>query len=93
MIIGILKESGAEKRVAMLPGEVAVLKKLGVDIIVEHGAGEKAFASDKEYLSAGALISDRKDLISKSSFLLSVNPLLEENIRFFQGRTGSLFGR
>jgi NAD(P) transhydrogenase subunit alpha len=84
MIIGILRESGAENRVAMLPGEVAVTKKMGVDIIVERGAGEKAFASDKQYLSAGALISDRGDLISKSSFLLSVNPLLEENLDSFR---------
>jgi len=59
MIIGILKESGAEKRVAMLPGEVAAIKKLGVDIIVERGAGEKAFVSDNQYQSSGALISDR----------------------------------
>ena len=84
MVIGILKESGAEKRVAMLPGEVAVIKKLGVDIIVENGAGEKAWASDTEYLSAGASISGRKDLISKSSFLLCVNPPLEENLDSFR---------
>jgi len=83
MVIGILKESGAEKRVAMLPREVAVIKKLGVDIIVENGAGEKAWASDSEYQSAGASIAGRKDLISKSSFLLSVNPLLEETIDSF----------
>jgi NAD(P) transhydrogenase subunit alpha len=84
MVIGILKESGAEKRVAMLPGEVVVIKKLGVDIIVENGAGEKAWASDTEYLSAGASITGRKDLISKSSFLLCVNPPLEENLDSFR---------
>jgi NAD(P) transhydrogenase subunit alpha len=80
MVIGILKESGAEKRVAMLPGEVAIIKKLGVDIIVEQDAGEKAFASDNEYVSAGASVAGRPDLISKSSFLLSVNLLPEENL-------------
>jgi NAD(P) transhydrogenase subunit alpha len=79
MVIGILKESGAEKRVAMLPGEVAIIKKLGVNIIVENGAGDKAWASDTDYLSAGASVAGRKDLISKSSFLLCVNPPLEEN--------------
>jgi len=84
MIIGILKESGAEKRVAMLPGKVAAIKKLGVEIIVERGAGEKAFASDNKYQEAGASISERNDLISKCSFLLSVNPLLEENINSFR---------
>ena len=35
MVIGILKESGAERRVAMLPGEVAILVKLGVTVNVE----------------------------------------------------------
>jgi H+-translocating NAD(P) transhydrogenase subunit alpha len=83
MVIGILKESGAEKRVAMLPGEVAVTKKLGVDIIVEAGAGVKAWASDADYIAAGASIAGRGDLISKSSFLLCVNPPLEEKTDSF----------
>lgn len=83
MIIGILKETGAEKRVAMLPGELAVIKKLGVDFLVENGAGEKAFVSDTEYISAGAKLTAREEVISKSSFLLSVNPLLNESIDSF----------
>lgn len=83
MVIGILKESGAERRVAMLPGEVAVLKKLGVSVIVEKGAGMHAWASDSEYLSAGASVADRKDLISGASFLLSVNPPLEDDLQVF----------
>jgi NAD(P) transhydrogenase subunit alpha len=83
MIIGILKESGAEKRVAMLPGEVAVIKKLGVEIIVEYGAGEKAFVSDKDYSAAGASLSGRRDLIANSAFILSVNPLIDENLNLF----------
>jgi H+-translocating NAD(P) transhydrogenase subunit alpha len=83
MVIGILKEPEAENRVAMLPGEVAVVKKMGVDIIVEAGAGERAFVTDQDYLSAGASVSDRKDIISKCSFLLSVNPLLDENLDSF----------
>jgi len=80
MILGILKESGAEKRVAMLPGEVAVAKKLGVEILVEQGAGERAFMFDNDYLKAGATIANRRDLISKSAFLLSVNPFPGEDL-------------
>lgn len=75
MTIGILKETGNEMRVAMLPGEVAVLKKLGVDIVLENGAGERAFASDSEYVSAGASLAERKDVLSKSILLLSVNTI------------------
>ena len=84
MILGILKESGAENRVAMLPGEVSVLKKLGIKVLVELQAGEKAFASDDSYIAAGAGIADRKKVISESDMLLSVNPLLHEDISFFR---------
>ena len=35
MIIGILKETGTENRVAILPGEVAALKKMGIEVLVE----------------------------------------------------------
>ena len=80
MLIGILKETGDEKRVAMLPGEVAIIKKCQVDIIVEKGAGEKAYASDDEYLAAGATVSSREDIISKSSLILSVNPCSKRNL-------------
>ena len=79
MVIGILKESGAERRVAMLPGEVAVLIKLGTSFIIEKGAGEKAWAADRDYIAAGAKVTDRKELISKSGLILSVNPPLEDN--------------
>ena len=43
MFVGILKESGSENRVAMLPGEAASLRKLGVEVMVESGAGNRAF--------------------------------------------------
>ena len=66
MIIGILKETGTENRVAILPGEVAVLKKMGIEVLVELHAGEKAFASDKDFQAAGAVMSDRKEIIIKS---------------------------
>ncbi len=84
MVIGILKESGFENRVALLPGEVTGLKKLGVEIIVESSAGEKAYATDKAYLAAGALTADRKDVISKAEMLLSVNPPIGDNIKSFR---------
>lgn len=83
MTIGILRESGAENRVAMLPPEVAALRKLGVEVIIEHDAGVRAFASDEEYIGAGALTGFRNEVIEKSAVLLSVNPLLEDDIKAF----------
>jgi H+-translocating NAD(P) transhydrogenase subunit alpha len=84
MIIGILKESGTENRVAMLPNEVCGLKKLGVEVIVEHNAGEKAFTADKDYLVAGASTADRKEVISKAEMLLSVNPPMGDDLNSFK---------
>jgi NAD(P) transhydrogenase subunit alpha len=82
MTIGILKESGTEKRVAMLPGEVGKLKKLGVEVIAETGAGEKAFASDEEYISAGAQTVSRKEVFSKASLFLSVNHIPDDDLKY-----------
>jgi NAD(P) transhydrogenase subunit alpha len=84
MIIGILKESGSENRVALLPGEVSGLKKLGVEIIVEQLSGESAFATDNAYENAGATIAERKAVISKAEMLLSVNPPLNDDIKSFR---------
>jgi NAD(P) transhydrogenase subunit alpha len=81
MIIGILRESGAEKRVAMLPSEAAGLKKLGVDVIVENDAGRNAFTSDESYNVAGIVTSSRKDILAKSALLLSVNPVPEDDLQ------------
>jgi NAD(P) transhydrogenase subunit alpha len=84
MVIGILKESGSEKRVAMLPGEVSVIRKLKVDVMVESGAGSAAFAADSDYESAGALIRSRKEIISEAEMLLSVNPPLHDDVHVFR---------
>lgn len=87
MIAGIIKESGSENRVAMLPGEVSSLKKLGVDVIVENSAGDKAYVFDKDYISAGASVGERKDVISKADLILSVNlPVNETPETFREGQ-------
>ncbi|MFO7713322.1 MAG: hypothetical protein R6V78_02745, partial [Desulfosarcina sp.] len=83
MIIGILREAASENRVAMLPGEVAALKKMGVEVMVEHGAGERAYAGDSSYEEAGASVAARKEVISNASMLLSVNPPLDDNVSSF----------
>lgn len=87
MVLGILKESGSENRVAMLPVEVSVAKKSGIEVVIEKGAGERAFASDYDYLNSGASSGTRQEVIEKSDLLLSVNPLLDDDItRFRKGQ-------
>ncbi|MDQ1296750.1 MAG: H+-translocating transhydrogenase subunit alpha [Bacteroidota bacterium] len=81
MLVGILKESGTENRVAMLPVEASNLTKMGVEVLVETGAGKCAFASDGEYQTAGISTSTRNDILSKAALVLSVNPIPEDDLR------------
>lgn len=81
MIVGILKESGTEKRVAMLPGEAAGLKALGVEVIVENNAGADAYAPDSEYSKAGISISARPDIFSRAELVLTINPIPEGDLK------------
>lgn len=71
MVIGVPKESlPGETRVAATPSSVKQLKKLGFDVAVETGAGEKASFPDEAYSAVGATVADsatiwQSDLIYK----------------------------
>lgn len=84
MIIGILKEGVNESRVALLPGETGILGKLNVKVLVEEGAGILAFSSDADYVNAGAQIKTRKEVISGSDLLISVNPPVYDMVDSFR---------
>jgi NAD(P) transhydrogenase subunit alpha len=59
MRIGVLKESAPrERRVALTPDAVARLVKRGLEVVIEHGAGESAFYPDSSYQEAGASMVD-----------------------------------
>ncbi|GAC1383358.1 MAG: Re/Si-specific NAD(P)(+) transhydrogenase subunit alpha [Marmoricola sp.] len=59
MIIGVLKEARAgETRVAATPATVEQLIKLGYQVVVDAGAGEKSDFSDAAFEAAGATIGD-----------------------------------
>jgi NAD(P) transhydrogenase subunit alpha len=56
--LAVPKETTAgETRVAATPESVKKLKSLGLDIVVQAGAGEHARISDPEYVAAGASIA------------------------------------
>lgn len=59
MRIGVPRETTAgERRVALVPESVARLKKAGVDVRVQRGAGVDAFITDEAYSAAGAELVD-----------------------------------
>ncbi len=74
MIAGIIKETlSGERRVAIVPVNVPALKKLGLEVLVEPGAGASAGFPDQEYVAQGArLASSHQDLISQADLLLQV---------------------
>jgi len=80
MTIGILKENSPEARVALLPESVTVLTKLGVKVIVEKDAGIGAFAADKDYEAAGAVMVSAQEVIAASDMLIGVNPPAEARL-------------
>lgn len=58
-LIGIPRESAVgERRVALVPKIVERLRTLGLEIVVESGAGDGAQISDEQYKMAGAIIGD-----------------------------------
>lgn len=63
MRIGICKESGSDTPlVSGTPDTVAKLIKLGYDVVVEKGAGDKANYFDSQYVDAGAEVVDTDEL-------------------------------
>ncbi len=59
MRIGVPREiTPGEHRVGLVPESVARLRKAGVEVRVERGAGATAFCSDDAYVAAGAELVD-----------------------------------
>jgi NAD(P) transhydrogenase subunit alpha len=75
MILGILKETNNDKRVSLLPEQAAVLVAKQVNVIVETGAGDAAYAADPTYTDKNVSIKDRATVLSTADLVLSINPL------------------
>jgi len=75
MILGILKETNNDKRVSLLPEQAAVLVAKQVNVLVETGAGNAAYASDATYTDKNVTVKDRASVLSTADLVLSINPL------------------
>ncbi len=80
MILGILKESGTETRVVVLPELLPDLTAQKVEVLVEKSAGAEAFAPDEAYAEAGAKVVSRKEVFEKADVLLQIQPPSGEDI-------------
>ncbi len=82
MTLGILKEPGDERRVALAPDAVSALLKTGIEtILVEEDAGAKAFFKDADYAQQGAKVVSLATILQESNILVAIQPPAVETIR------------
>ncbi len=74
MNIGIIKESGKENRVVMLPEILSSLLQKNIRVLVEKDAGKRAFAGNDEYQEAGAAVENRDTVLKDADILLMIHP-------------------
>jgi NAD(P) transhydrogenase subunit alpha len=73
MQVGIPREiATGETRVALIPSSLPALKKAGLEVIVQEGAGVAAGFPDDEYRAQGATVGSRADVFGKSDIILQV---------------------
>jgi NAD(P) transhydrogenase subunit alpha len=77
MIVGVPRETfPGESRVALIPAAVAPLKKQGLEVWIEAGAGEAAGFADRAYEQSGAkVVGDRREIFGKADIILQVRGL------------------
>src|SRR4051812_40113514 len=88
MRLAVPKETReGETRVAATPESVKKFKALGLDLVVEAGAGHGAKISDAEYTAAGATIApDAASALQDADIVLKVRgPSAAEISQFKQG--------
>jgi NAD(P) transhydrogenase subunit alpha len=85
MQVAVLKETAArENRVALTPDSAGRLVKSKVDVVVQHGAGERAGFPDAAYASAGVRwASDAASACAGARVVLKVQPPAESDVAMF----------
>ncbi|MBK9255533.1 MAG: Re/Si-specific NAD(P)(+) transhydrogenase subunit alpha [Saprospiraceae bacterium] len=79
MILGILKEPNYN-RVAIVPSSAKQLSSLGIETVVESGAGLKAGFSDDAMIEAGYKVSQRADILSHADMVISISPAEKQDL-------------
>lgn len=74
MILGVPKETfPGERRVALIPANIGALKKVGLDVLIEAGAGLEAGFPDADYEAKGATVAaSRAEVFQKADILAQV---------------------
>jgi NAD(P) transhydrogenase subunit alpha len=85
MKIGVAKETApGERRVALVPEVLGKLTAAGLEVLVEHGAGDGAAIPDQAYVEAGATIVSSVELYGQSDAILRVQKPSESEVRILR---------
>lgn len=92
LVAGVVREAGtAERRVALTPDGVTRLQALGLRVVVERGAGERALFPDVAYVEAGATVVAPEQLRREADLVLGIGkPPHLEGLRAGQVLVGLL---
>jgi H+-translocating NAD(P) transhydrogenase subunit alpha len=75
MKVSVANETASgERRVALVPEAVAKLRASGLEVLVESGAGARAWFTDDSYAEAGASVVDRAEALSADAVLMVGKP-------------------
>lgn len=82
MKLAVPKEiSPGEQRVAVVPSELGRFSGLGIEVLVQRGAGEQALFTDGEYEAAGAtLVGSARELYGAAQLVAKVQPLALDEV-------------
>ena len=78
MKVGVPKELGQERRVALVPDVVGRLVGSGFEVVVERGAGEAAAFPDAAFLEAGATVEE--NVLGAAEAIAMVNKPSSEQV-------------
>ncbi len=91
MKVAVVKEAASdERRVALVPETVAKLRTAGLEVLVESGAGDRAWLADGVYAEAGASIVAAADVADADAILMVGQPSEQLIARLRPGQ--ALFG-
>ena len=85
MKLGVLSEL-SDKRVPIVPIVAKKLKELGAELFIEKGAGTEAGFADPMYAEHCKIMS-RKQVLSDSDVLVSIEPLQEKDLENVKKQT------
>ncbi|MFC8513265.1 NAD(P) transhydrogenase subunit alpha [Streptomyces sp. NPDC057257] len=84
--VGAVRERApGERRVALVPEAVTLLRRAGLDVLIETGAGAGAWFTDAEYTDVGARVVPPEELYAHADVVLCVGPPDPETAQALRG--------